>query len=280
MHSVIDFVKWALTHAAGASIVACAMYPLPLADIGREPWHYLYGTTGTHTTKQTLDERFKNYYKNSYSWEEYCKITADWIASDFATDCQGLLDAYLTYECGESTDINADMNYRDWCDNKGEIKKITRQYVLGEAVFIARDNGKMKHVGWICGFMPDGEPLVVEAKNIRYGVLITRLSAGNWTHRGLMSKKFEYPAEPATVGSKIEFAMRTPYLRGTAYSKMQDALDSAGYVDMDGKRLEIDGIWGEKSQSAFDAMLADYAIKLPAVIENDRTHTRIILEYM
>lgn len=46
----------------------------------------------------------------------------------------------------------------------------------------------MTHVGWICGFDSDGTPLVVEARGLRYGVVVTRLDTRPWTHRGIMDK--------------------------------------------------------------------------------------------
>ena len=47
---------------------------------------------------------------------------------------------------------------------------------------MANSNGKMTHIGWICGSV-NGEPLVVEARGLSYGVVITKLSQRGWTHR-------------------------------------------------------------------------------------------------
>ena len=136
-------------------------------NVGAEPWHYLYGTVRTNTTPSRIAERWKNYY-SSHGWsrEAYDNATAKMQPDDYATDCQGLLDAYLTYVQGEKTDINADYNYRKWCTGKGKTSEIERPYELGEAVFMANSGGKMKHIGWICGLDADGEPLVVEARGL------------------------------------------------------------------------------------------------------------------
>ena len=170
----------------------------------------------------------------------------------YATDCQGLLDAYLTYELGEKTDVNADYNYRKWCTGKGRTSEIERPYELGEAVFMANSKGKMSHVGWICGLDLDGELLVVEARGLSYGVVITRLETRPWTHRGLMTKKFDYMEEKPMA---TKFEVLSPMLRGDGIAAMQRALNTNGYTDDNGNALEEDGKWGSKSQAAFRKLL-------------------------
>lgn len=265
MYNVYDFIGWALTHADPNTIPKSATFPVSSGLIGVEPAHYLYGTVWRETTAYALNERYTNYYSRFYSRAEYDEITADWKPTDHATDCQGLLDAWLTYEVGEKTDINADMNYRYWCKEKGSVA-LDRPYVIGEALFMQNNSGKMTHVGWVCGFTDSGEPLVVEARGIKYGVVITRFNSRNWTHRGLMLEKFDY-TEP--VPEKVVFEVASPYKRGEAYLAMQKALDAAGYTDSEGNRLEMDGVWGVKSQEAFDALVSDYAkpAETPLVIE-------------
>ena len=171
---------------------------------------------------------------------------------DYATDCQGLLDAYLTYVQGEKTDVNADYNYRKWCTGKGKTSEIERPYELGEALFMANIRGKMKHVGWICGLDSDGEPLVVEARGLNYGVVITRLEDRPWTHRGLMTKKFDYKEEQPMA---TKFEVIKPMLKGDGVKEMQKALNANGYTDDNGNKLVEDGKWGSKSQAAFRKLL-------------------------
>ena len=207
MTNVLDFIRWALTHVNPNTVPSGAVLVNGTAtNVGADPWHYLYGTVRTKTTPSRINERWKNYY-SSHGWakESYDKATAGMQPDDYATDCQGLLDAYLTYVQGEKTDVNADYNYRKWCTGKGKTSEIERPYELGEAVFMANSKGKMSHVGWICGLDSDGEPLVVEARGLSYGVVITRLEDRPWTHRGLMTKKFSYSGAAVQPGAAAPF---------------------------------------------------------------------------
>lgn len=257
---VIDFIKWALTHAKSVPIGAAM--PLPAEACCAEPWHYLFGSVRVQTTPATLARYRQAYVNRGWAGADFDAAVAGWRSTDYATDCQGLLDSYLTYVLHHKTDINADMNYRLWCNAKGPIDDITRDYVIGEAVFVSNKNGKMTHVGWICGFDSDGTPLVVEARGLRYGVVVTRLDNRPWTHRGIMDKKFKYSEESEM--EKIKFEVASPMHTGAAYKAMQTALSAAGYTDGDGKTLMEDGKWGTKSQAAFTAMIADYSTHSPA----------------
>ena len=110
----------------------------------------------------------------------------------------------------------------------------------------------MSHVGWVCGLDLDGELLVVEARGLSYGVVITRLEDRPWTHRGLMTKKFDYK-EKEPMATKFEVV--SPMLRGDRIAVMQRALNANGYTDDNGNALEEDGKWGSKSQAAFRKLL-------------------------
>lgn len=262
MYAILDFIVWALSHAAKSAVLDGAYLPVSLSAVGTEIWHYLFGSVRVKTDANTLEYYYIHHYHKSMTRERYDQLTKDWKNTDFATDCQGLLDAFLTYVCGEKTDINANMNYTNWCTTKGKISEIDRPYVIGEALF--EYNGtKMNHVGWVCGFAADGVPLAVEARGIAYGVVVTRMDKRNWTHRGLMTKKFDY-TEP--THERAVFEVRSPMSTGMIYEKMQDTLNSAGYTDADGKPLEVDGKWGKLSQQAFDALIADYTPK-PVFVE-------------
>ena len=196
MTNILDFIRWALTHVNPNSVPSGAVLANGTAtNVGTEPWHYLYGTVKSKTTAARIEERWRNHYSKTWTREAYDRATASLSPDDYATDCQGLLDAYLTYAQGEKTDVNADYNYRKWCSEKGKTSEIERPYELGEAVFIANSKGKMSHVGWVCGLDLDGELLVVEARGLSYGVVVTRLEDRAWTHRGLMTKKFDYKGD-------------------------------------------------------------------------------------
>ena len=253
MTNVLDFIRWALTHVNPESVPSGAVLANGTAtNVGTEPWHYLYGTVKSKTTAARIEERWRNHYSKTWTREAYDRATACMSPGDFATDCQGLLDAYLTYELGEKTDVNADYNYRKWCADKGKTSEIERPYKLGEAVFMANSRGKMSHVGWICGLDSDGELLVVEARGLSYGVVITRLEDRPWTHRGLMTKKFDYK-EKKPMATKFE--VLSPMLRGDGVKEMQKALNVNGYTDDNGNALVEDGKWGSKSQAAFRKLL-------------------------
>ena len=268
MYKVKDFIAWALSHAKD----------------GSEPWQYLYGSVKVQPTQATLDRYYDNHYKSQMTRERYDQLTADWDRNGYATDCEGLLDAYLTYECGEKTDINANYNYTAWCTDKGRVEDINRGYVVGEAVFMANSAGKMTHIGWVCGFDGSCEPLVVEARGIAYGVVVTRFYDRKWTHRGLMTKKFDYTEEEPMM----RFEVTSPMQQGMTFAKMQDVLNDCGYTDYDGKPLEADGKWGKRSQAAFDKLIADYAPacpvpEIPKVIPTFEADAdgkyRLVLEY-
>lgn len=263
MYNVHDFIRWAVSHAKG----------------GEQPWQYLFGSVRVQTTQATLDYYYDHHYAKQMTRARYDELTRDWDRNGYATDCQGLCDAWWTYEENEKTDINADMNYRLWCEDKGKIADIGRPFVIGEAVFMANSAGKMTHVGWVCDFDGD-EPLVVEARGIAYGVVITRLHSRPWTHRGLMTKVFDYEEKD------MEFKVTSPYSRGDGYLKMQEALNAVGITDDNGDALETDGIWGRKSQQAFDKLIAQYApepdprLEPVDVFEGNNKKYRLVLEYM
>ena len=272
MLHVWDFIIWALLHVAASSVPVDATFVRGAIQIASDPWHYLFGSVRVSTDPNTLERYFVNHYYKQMTRERYNQLTKDWKSTEYATDCQGFLDAYLTHVIGEKTDINANMNYVNWCTDKGKISEIDRPFVIGEAVF--EYNGtKMNHIGWVCGFAADGVPLVVEARGIAYGVVITRMDKRNWTNRGLMTKKFDYT--PKEDEDMIPFEVRKPMLRGEAYKKMQIALNAAGRKDGNGNALEEDGVWGNKSQQAFDSLIADYAPVsfVPAEPEPPVTHT-------
>ena len=269
MYNVREFVRWALTHTKD----------------GAEPWQYLFGSVRVQTTQATLNYYYDHHYKAQMTRAKYDALTADWDRNGYATDCQGLLDAWLTYEKGEKTDINANMNFDAWCTDRGRIEDTNRKWEIGEAVFHMNAEGRMTHVGWVCGF--EGcEPLIVEARGIAYGVVVTHLYDRDFTHRGLMTKMFDYTEEPKPM---TIFEVTKPMQTGEPYAKMQEALNYAGYTDADGNLLEVDGKWGKRSQQAFDKLIADYAADVvptpapqPEPVADvlwEGEHGRIVLEY-
>ena len=214
-HSVALFIRWALTHIDPASIPTGASLYLPTAYCGTQPWKYLFGSVRAPINSATLNNFYTNNYGQYMLRSQYDDATSGWSTSTYATDCQGLLDAWLTYEEHETTDMNVEMNYTYWCTGKGTIESVNRPWVVGEAVFVySRKLQRMGHIGWICGYAEDGEPLVVEAKGLMFGVRVTRLSDGRWTHRGLMTVKFYYDAYMDIAGDG--------YCAEDAYSPVPD----------------------------------------------------------
>ncbi len=201
-HDIMAFIRWALTHAKRETIPAGAELPLAVSQCGTDPWEYLYGGIRARTDDETLAFFYNTNYNRQMTPEQYADLTADWSRTGWATDCQGLLDAFMTYVEGEQTDINVAMNYAYWCTDKGPIDEIDRPYRIGEALFCAaKTTGRMTHIGWVCGFDSDGTPLAIEARGISYGVVVTRMDHRSWTHRGLMTVVFDYPDLPETPGA-------------------------------------------------------------------------------
>ena len=260
MYNVLEFIRWGLTHVAPDTIPANSYLALPIEQCSTDPWHYLYGTVRVYTNDKWLTNRWENYYKtHGYPTRpDFDAVTIDkgWLPTDRATDCQGLLDAWLTYEMKDTTDTNAQGNYANWCTGKGKIEDINRAWQIGEAVFRANSEGRMVHIGWICGFL-GVEPLVLEAAGIKWGVVITKLNSPikQWTHRGLMTKKFEYPSEP------VVFSIQRPRMQGPHCALMQETLNKLNWSD-----LTVDGVWGPLSQAALQDFLEANRPKSPEPI--------------
>ena len=183
MQNVLLFIEFALSHADPKTAPVGAKLPCKVGTDG--VWEYLWGTRGQVCTQSLLDERYKSYYKkNGWSREAYDSITKNWVADKVhVTDCQGLLDAFL------GSDVRAKTNYKSYCTDKGLIAAINRPFVVGEAVFNGEKESTITHVGFVCGFLGK-DPLVVESRGTKYGVVITRMSKRPWKYRGLMTKIF------------------------------------------------------------------------------------------
>lgn len=223
MKNVSEFVQFALSHANPATRPVGAKIEFPIGNDGI--WQYLWGTRGQVVTHELLDARYKSYYEpNGWSRAEYDSLTKNWVTDQVhVTDCQGLLDAFL------GSDVNADGNYRKYCTDKGLIAAINRPFVIGEAVFNGTD-AKKTHVGWVCGFL-GSDPLVVESRGLKYGVVITRMSKRSWKYRGLMTKKFCYANEPSQPNSN-KYVFRRDLkkgCRGDDVVKLKYLLMNAGY---------------------------------------------------
>lgn len=222
LKTALDFIIFALTHAKQETIPEGAQLPITREECGSEPWEYLYGTTGHRVTKALLEERYEHFYrKKGWSREAYGIATENWAAlGRKATDCQGLLDSFL------GTDVTANYCYSAWCTEKGSIEEVERPFEIGEAVFFRNSEGRMTHVGFICGFL-NGEPLAVEARGIRFGVCVTKLSERPWSHRGLVTQKLSY--EKDLRPEPILLEIKKPMIQGECIMNLQKALNALGY---------------------------------------------------
>lgn len=227
MKNVLDYIKFALSHAHPSSAPKEAVFPFPVGDDG--VWEYLWGTRGQVCTQALLDARYKSYYsKHGWTKVEYDAATKGWVARKVhVSDCQGLLDAYL------GSDTNANGDYNRYCTQKGKIDSISRPYVLGEAVFMGTAS-KKTHVGWVCGFDKNDNPLVVENRGLKYGVVITKLFGRGWDYRGLMTKKFSYddsPVQPDPPGVFIFYRNLKKGMKGEDIVELKKLLIDKGYHD-------------------------------------------------
>ena len=90
---------------------------------------------------------------------------------------------------------------------------------------------KKTHIGFICGFMPNGEPLVVEARGIAYDVCVTRINKRRiWAYRGLIDKVFEYDT-PIDVKPYTFQRMLKKGMKGQDVIELKKLLIKAGYSE-------------------------------------------------
>ena len=237
MKTVLDFTLFTLSHAKKDSVPEGAMLPIPVAEVGSAgEWEYLFGTTGHKITKTLLNTKFTSYYeKNGWTRAAYDAVTAGWIGR-VACDCQGLHDKF----CG--IDINADMHYKT-CTETGEVKAADH-YEIGECMFIDK-GGKKTHVGWVVGYTPDGDEIIVEERGIRYGCVLTKRSERPWTHHGKSTQYLDY-SEPVALYTPEPVTFKVGDSGGDVVA-LQTFLAGMNYCDQNGKPLEIDGKLGPKT---------------------------------
>ncbi|NCB30713.1 MAG: hypothetical protein EOM66_04820 [Clostridia bacterium] len=262
MRNVQEFLTWGMHRASPLRIPAGSTLCIPLADVGKEGiWQYLYGTTGVVCTQARLARAYDKYYKGwGWSRKDFDSVTAGWPEmAVMLCDCQGLEDWF------SGADTNAKGNYANYCTDKGLIADISRPWVLGEAVFVGSKPSAINHVGWVCGFAPDGEPLILHERGLAHGCVIERMSScgKKWTYRGLMTKRYIYeasdapstpapvtPPETAPTSGQTVLRITSPLMRGGPIKDLQDALNAMGY-----DCGEADGICGEKTRAGILAFI-------------------------
>lgn len=188
----IDFLPWALSHVRPNTIPGGARLPVPLEQCGTDPWEYLYGMCGQLCTQQILDERFHASYVE-FGWDPltFEVITSDWVKrAVHVCDGPGLLNAYREQVQGTRSAMTEHGIFSRLCYDRALVGATHRAFELGEAVFVSNQYGTMKRIGWVCGFDSQGEPLIIEARGLCYGVCIAPFHGRGWTHRARMDLTF------------------------------------------------------------------------------------------
>ena len=219
---VLDFVRFAVSHAKKTGYSG-EIYGNP----GEDPWQYLYGTLGQKATEHIIEAKWLSYYsKHGWTREAYDKITQPWLDKEtIVTDCNGLLDCFM------HEDHNANQTFKT-CTQRGLIAAISRPFIVGEAVFNGTDAVK-SHIGWVCGFQKDGTPLVVEARGLKYGVVITSMAKREWKYRGLMTDRFDYalaPIQPGVVKFEFSRSLKSG-MKGDDVCELKKLLITHGYAE-------------------------------------------------
>lgn len=225
MIPVSDFITFALSHANPKTVPIGATLLAPAGTAG--VWRYVYGMHGQVISQKYLDRAYKHYQAEGWTREEFDSYTEHYGTGDRGTDCNGLLDAF------RGVDQSADYTYTHLCgkSGKGETSALSATpYEIGEAVFMGT-KAKKTHVGWVCGFMPNGDPLVVEARGIAFDVCVTRINNRRvWPFRGKMDKIFSYDCAqgsfPYTFTRDLKYGSY-----GDDVVELKRLLIKAGYAD-------------------------------------------------
>lgn len=180
------FVVWALSHAR-PDLIPNGVLAASLDRCGVDPWECLLGTRGQKCTDQLLAERYMAVY-SGMGWGAIAfeTITYDWVDRSVSVcDGPGLLNAYLANVLDRPSNMTPHGIFSRLCDDRAHLQETNRAFEIGEALFQANCYGVMKRVGWVCGFDIHGEPLIIEARGVAYGICVERMGQG-WTHRARM----------------------------------------------------------------------------------------------
>lgn len=247
MKTATDFVNY-LYQRLPANKLLPGTYYYTNSAVGSVPAVYLMGTTGQRATQWRIDYAYQKYYSDpdSSSYRtpaQYAEITGNWVADGVRMyDCQGLMDAFL------GTDTNAAGCYVNYCSIHGEEARDyimqNGEYAAGACVFKRNNAGTIVHVGFVAGVNGSGVPLIIEAKGLNYGIVMSTINDG-WNDYGIPDRVLEFITPDQT-----KFMVTNPKMRGEKIELMQRALMANGY-----NPGPIDGIWGNNSQQAFNDMM-------------------------
>ena len=200
--------------------------------------NYVYGAKGADgpLTQARVDWLAAN-YPSMFTATYLKKIKDRNMVGKVATDCSGLISWYTGKVYGSSqlySNAYARMPISEW-----------NKFAVGTVLW------KSGHVGVYLG---DG--LVVEAKGIDYGTIISKVEDTKWVY-GLTFSWIDYDIKEAVSSDLITYKGENPYSKPTLTIKkgskgngvkwLQWELNQAGY------NISIDGDFGNKTYNALIA---------------------------
>lgn len=234
---------------------------------GRVGQGYVYGTTGVPCTIDLLRQKQNQYgarMGNGYyqrNGDYHAGLCARWLGY-WVADCSGLIKRGRAELGGTWRDVSAQGTY-DQCSTRGEIADFPP--VPGCAVFMW--SASRRRIGHVGVYLGDGK--VVEARGVRYGVVVTNLKERAWGYWGLLDwLDYDLDAEDGTTlpgegaeddcgdgsnpkpdddppGTGLPQQVRRGD-RGSAVRQAQTRLNAHGADPA----LVVDGIFGEKTDKA------------------------------
>ncbi len=185
------------------------------------------------------------HFGKTYSWDETGYVLTDGTKLDFSGRHEGGPGGYRSVDhrevvdaFGEDSDLSgngamvqfmADGAIRIMPESGGINLSVEP---TAEAVFNG-SSSKKTHVGWVCGFLPDGDVLVMEERGLSYGFVVTRMSKRAWKYRGLMTRRYSYgeaAQQPEAAPGAYVFTRLLKYGRkGDDVVELKKLLIAAGY---------------------------------------------------
>lgn len=196
-------------------------------------------------------------------WREHCKRVFD---------CQGLSEGYYEIVTGKSVNTYARMNYQTWCDPKGSGLIPAAYRVPGAAVFWGTTAASIHHVGYLYRPVKEGQPeedwYIIEARGVKYGVVMTRLSERKPNYWGWMTRYFDYGGAQAV--SPERRALRNGS-DGEDVKALQTILVELGY---DLGRWGCDGDFGDCTEMAVKVFQREHQLTADGVV-GEKTWTAL-----
>lgn len=194
---------------------------------------YFYGSKMTILTETFMNTMHRMYPKTVTS--AYIRKARNMgMVGKVCTDCSGLISSFTKKALGSSqlySQAYARLKPSEW-----------KKWANGVVTW------RQGHVGVF--FMDAGKPMVIEAKGINYGVVISEFKEKEWT-AGLTFEWMSYMyGAPATVTYKGPNPYMEPLndlkkgAKGVGVKWLQYELSEAGYT------LAIDGDFGRKTDKA------------------------------